>query len=64
MRDTGSEEAKSSIQNMLDKFLADTDESSDISPVAASAQRLVDPGPVAPYVPTGKEQKPAKALTH
>ena len=33
-------------------------------PVAASAQRLVDPGPVTPYVPTGKEPKPAKALTH
>jgi hypothetical protein len=64
MRDTGSEEAKTSIQNMLDKFLADTDDSSDVSPVAASAQRLVDPGPVAPYVPTGKEPKPAKALTH
>jgi pimeloyl-ACP methyl ester carboxylesterase len=64
MRDTGSEEAKSSIQNMLDKFLADTDDSSDVSPVAASALRLVDPGPVAPYVPTGKEPKPAKALTH
>jgi hypothetical protein len=64
MRDTGSEEAKTSIQNMLDKFLADTDESSDVSPVAASALRMVDPGPVAPYVPTGKEPKPAKALTH
>jgi pimeloyl-ACP methyl ester carboxylesterase len=64
MRDTGSEEAKSSIQDMLDKFLADADDSSDISPVATSAQRLVDPGPVAPYVPTGKEPKPAKALTH
>jgi pimeloyl-ACP methyl ester carboxylesterase len=37
MRDTGSEEAKTSIQNMLDKFLADTDDSSDISPVAAKA---------------------------
>jgi hypothetical protein len=64
MRDTGSEVAKSSIQNMLDKFLADTDDSSDVSPVTASAQRMVDPGPVAPYVPTGKEPKPAKALTH
>jgi hypothetical protein len=64
MRDTGSEEAKSSIQSMLDKFLADTDDSSDVSPVATSAQRLVDPGPVAPYVPTDKEPKPVKALTH
>jgi hypothetical protein len=64
MRDTGSEEAKSSIQSMLDKFLADADDSSDVSPVTASALRMVDPGPVAPYVPTGKEPKPAKALTH
>jgi alpha/beta hydrolase fold len=63
MRDTGSEAAKTSIQSMLDRFLSDTDESSDVSPV--SAQRLmVDPGPVAPYVPTGNERKPAKALTH
>ena len=64
MRDTGSEEAKTSIQGMLDKFLEQTDESNDVAPVEASAQRLLDPGPVAPYVPTGKEAKPAKALTH
>ena len=64
MRDTGSEEAKTSIQAMLDKFLEQTDESNDVAPVEASAQRLLDPGPVAPYVPTGKEAKPAKALTH
>jgi hypothetical protein len=64
MRDTGSDEAKASIQGMLDKFLADTDESSDVSPVVTSAQRLVDPGPVAPYVPTGNERRPARALTH
>src|SRR5215469_4122181 len=60
MRDTGSEEAKTSIQNMLDKFLADTDESSDVTPVAANSLRLVEPGPVAPYVPTGNQGKPAK----
>ncbi|HEY7845037.1 MAG TPA: alpha/beta fold hydrolase [Bradyrhizobium sp.] len=64
MRDTGSEQAKTSIQSMLDKFLAETDESSDVAPVEAKAQILLDPGPVAPYVPTGKEAKPAKALTH
>jgi alpha/beta hydrolase fold len=63
MRDTGSEEAKTSIQNMLDKFLADTDESSDVSPVATSALKMVDPGPVAPYVPTGNQVKPAAKLT-
>ncbi|MBV8926882.1 MAG: alpha/beta fold hydrolase [Bradyrhizobium sp.] len=64
MRDTGSEEAKTSIQSMLDRFLADTDESSDVAAVNTSVARMVDPGPVAPYVPTGKEPRPAKALTH
>ena len=60
MRDTGSEEAKASIQSMLDRFLADTDESSDVAPVATTALKMVDPGPVAPYVPTGNQVKPAK----
>jgi hypothetical protein len=64
MRDTGSEQAKTSIQSMLDRFLAETDESSDVTPVEASAQKMVDPGPVAPYVPTGRQAKPVKALTH
>ena len=62
MRDTGSDDAKSSIQGMLDKFLADTD--ADATPVEASAPKLVDPGPVAPYVPAGNETKPPKTLTH
>src|SRR5215813_4020970 len=65
MRDTGSEEAKTSIQGMLDKFLADTDESSTLAPVQTNGpQAHLDPGPVAPYVPTGKETKPAKSLMH
>jgi hypothetical protein len=64
MRDTGSEEAKASIQGMLDKFLADDDKASDIAPVEASAEKFSIPGPVAPYVPTGKQARPAKALTH
>ena len=64
MRDTGSEEAKTSIQGMLDKFLADDDKASDIAPVEASAEKFSIPGPVAPYVPTGKQARPAKALTH
>src|SRR5215813_12380613 len=65
MRDTGAEDAKTSIQGMLDKFLAATDESSDIAPVQTSGpQAHLDPGPVAPYVPTGKETKPAKSLMH
>jgi pimeloyl-ACP methyl ester carboxylesterase len=65
MRDTGSEEAKASIQGMLDKFLAESD-ASELAPVATSAQTYIAPGPVPPYVPTGKEAKPnpAKALTH
>jgi hypothetical protein len=54
--------AKSSIEAMLDKFLADTD--SDLSPVETSSSKTLDPGPVAPYVPTGKETQPAKSLTH
>jgi alpha/beta hydrolase fold len=64
MRDTGSEEAKTSIQGMLDKFLAETDESSSIAPVETNVQKALDPGPVPLYVPTGKEAKTAKHLTH
>ena len=63
MRDTGSEEAKASIQNMLDKFLADTEESSDVTPVATSVLKIVDPMPVAPYVPVGNQAKPPAKLT-
>jgi alpha/beta hydrolase fold len=61
MRDTGSEDAKASIQGMLDKFLTDT-ENEDAKPVETSAPNVLDPGPVAPYVPVGKEAK--TALTH
>ena len=64
MRDTGSDDAKSSIESMLDKFLADTDTASDVAPVETSAPKILDPGPVAPYVPTGNETKPPKTLTH
>ncbi|WP_315769446.1 MULTISPECIES: alpha/beta fold hydrolase [unclassified Bradyrhizobium] len=60
MRDTGPEEAKVSIQAMLDKFLADSDSVSDVSPVKTKSP-LTDPGPVAPYAPVAK---PAKPLTH
>jgi alpha/beta hydrolase fold len=63
MRDTGPDDAKSSIQAMLDKFLADSDSTSDIGPVKAKTP-LLDPGPVAPYAPTGKTATPAKPLTH
>ena len=64
MRDTGSEAAKASIQGMLDKFLADNDQASAIAPVEASAEKFIIPGPVPPFVPTGKEAKRARALTH
>jgi len=65
MRDTGSEEAKVSIQGMLDKFLADTDSDDDAKPVTANAPQVLDPGPVAPYVPTAAERAAAKKpLTH
>jgi predicted peptidase len=63
MRDTGSEQAKSSIENMLDKFLADTD-SADTVPLAVNAQpKMTDPGPVAPYVPVGNEPAKRKSFT-
>lgn len=60
MRDTGPDEAKSSIQAMLDKFLADSDSASDLAPVKSSSP-MTDPGPVAPYAPTSASGKP---LTH
>ena len=61
-RDTGSQEAKASIQGMLDKFLADADSEEAARPVEVSMPKILDPGPVAPYVPVGKEAK--AALTH
>jgi hypothetical protein len=62
MRDTGSEAAKASIRGMLDKFLADADSEEAARPVEASMPKILDPGPVAAYVPVGKEAK--AALTH
>jgi pimeloyl-ACP methyl ester carboxylesterase len=64
MRDTGSEEAKASIRGMLDRFLSDNDEAKNSAPVPAGGQQAhMDPGPVAPYVPTGKEPKPVTKYT-
>jgi hypothetical protein len=50
MRDTGPDEAKASIQDMLDKFIADD---SQLQPVdtTTKAPVLTDPGPVALYAP-------------
>src|SRR5437763_8891372 len=62
MRDTGPDSAKSSIQDMLDKFLRDTD--STVAPVDTNAAiaNFNDPGPVSPFVPVGKP--PAKPVTN
>jgi pimeloyl-ACP methyl ester carboxylesterase len=50
MRDTGPDEAKSSIQGMLDKFL---DDDSPLKPVdtTKALPAITDPGPVALYAP-------------
>jgi hypothetical protein len=49
MRDTGSDEAKASIQGMLDKFL---DDDSPLRPVDVKIPpAMTDAGPVAPYAP-------------
>ncbi len=49
MRDTGPDEAKASIQDMLDKFLVDE---SPLQPVETKTPpALIDPGPVALFAP-------------
>jgi pimeloyl-ACP methyl ester carboxylesterase len=48
MRDTGPDEAKASIQGMLDKFL---DDDSPLRPVDTSSPVMTDAGPVTPYAP-------------
>jgi pimeloyl-ACP methyl ester carboxylesterase len=53
MRDTGSNEAKASIEAMLDKFLTDTDNSA-VTPVEPSTPNIV--GPVPTYVPVAPAQ--------
>jgi Chlorophyllase enzyme len=63
MRDTGPDTAKSSIQTMLDQFLAAAD--SDVGPVdtRAAPPKILEPGPVSLYVPDGtakSAQKTAK----
>ena len=58
MRDTGPDNAKNSIQSMLDKFLSDAD--SDLAPVDTlkAPPKVGEPGPVTQYQPP---QKPASA---
>jgi len=62
MRDTGPDEAKNSIQAMLNKFLTDTD--SDVAPVdtRAAPPNILEPGPVSLYVPVGKAKSGDKSV--
>jgi pimeloyl-ACP methyl ester carboxylesterase len=53
MRDTGPDEAKASIEDMLDKFLADD---SPLRPVETKTPVMTDAGPVTPYAPVGPVQ--------
>jgi hypothetical protein len=48
MRDTGPDEAKQSIQDMVEKFLADD---SSLKPVPTGSPLMTDAGPVAPFAP-------------
>jgi pimeloyl-ACP methyl ester carboxylesterase len=64
MRDTGSDEAKTSIQSMLDRFLDTTDNSAATAVEVKTQNDIVDPGPVPLFVPTGKDVQEKKALTH
>ena len=60
MRDTGSDEAKESIQGMLDKFITDD---SPLKPVETKTTPLMtDAGPVAPFVPVTPSDKPVAPL--
>jgi pimeloyl-ACP methyl ester carboxylesterase len=51
MRDTGPDEAKSSIQDMIDKFL---DDDSPLRPVTEVSPLMTQAGPVTPYTPVTK----------
>lgn len=55
MPDTGPKEARASIEAMLDEFLADADNSK-VTPVEDSTPKILEPGPVAPYVPVAPVQ--------
>ena len=60
MRDTGSDEAKASIQGMLDKFL---DDDSLLRPIETKAPpEMTDPGPVTPYVPVAPTPERGKRV--
>jgi hypothetical protein len=58
MRDTGPDQAKESIQGMLDKFIEDDNP---LKPVETkAAPELTEPGPVAPYVPDASTPETGK----
>ena len=58
MRDTGPDEAKTSIQDMVDKFLEDD---SSLKPVETGAPSiLTDAGPVTPYAPVHAQAPSSK----
>ena len=60
MRDTGPDEAKTSIQDMVDKFLEDD---SSLKPVDTKTPSiLTDAGPVTPYAPV-HAQAPSSSQT-
>src|SRR6478672_493223 len=60
MRDTGPDEAKASIQGMLDKFL---DDDSPLRPIETKApSEMTDPAPVTPYVPVAPTPEMGKRV--
>jgi hypothetical protein len=63
MRDTGSEETKTSIKGMLDKFLADTDNDSDLKPVEAR-QKSSFPARLRLTSRSGTKPSPESPWTH
>lgn len=63
MRDTGPDQAKASIQNMLDKFLKDTD--SALAPVDTKAPKIIDNGSAKGSVSAlSPAQKSPRAVTN
>jgi hypothetical protein len=60
MRDTGSDEAKASIQGMLDKYIED--ESPLRQVITQTTPLMTEAGPVTPYVPVTPPAAPAAPL--
>jgi hypothetical protein len=56
MRDTGPDQARESIQGVLDIFIEDETPLKPVEPIAAKPD-LTDVGPVAPYVPVAPTAK-------